>query len=117
MHNTYMHSSVHESVRPQSPAVWKQDAVEYFQHLLETRRGQNTPSAARMTTESMHARLEPNSVWFKQDVVEYFQYLLDIMARAERTAIGRLGGEPGGSDTPDAFRFGLETRIQVGAAS
>lgn len=45
--------------------------------------------------------------------MEYFQYLMELMARAERTAGGRLGDLDVGAATPDAFRFGLQTRTQV----
>lgn len=48
--------------------------------------------------------------------MEYFQHLLDLMGRAERTAGSRLGDLGSGGATPDDFRFGVETRIQVTAA-
>ena len=50
-----------------------------------------------------------------QDVAEYFQHLLSLMERAERTAGSRLGDLGSAGATPDAFRFGVETRIQVQA--
>lgn len=46
-----------------------------------------------------------------QDAREYFQYLLDVMSRAERTSMQRLG-QPDQPATADAFRFELEDRIQ-----
>lgn len=48
-----------------------------------------------------------------QDAAEYFQHLLTLMERAERTAGSRLGNMGTADATPDAFRFGVETRIQV----
>ena len=50
-----------------------------------------------------------------QDAAEYFQHLLSLMERAERTASSRLGDLGAAGATPDAFRFGVETRIQVRA--
>lgn len=38
---------------------------------------------------------------------------MDLMGRAERTAGGRLGDLGAAGATPDAFRFGVESRIQV----
>ena len=46
-----------------------------------------------------------------QDAREYFQYLLDVMSRAERTSMQRLG-QPDQPATADAFKFELEDRIQ-----
>ena len=46
-----------------------------------------------------------------QDAREYFQYLLDVMGRAERTSMQRLG-QPDQPATADAFKFELEDRIQ-----
>lgn len=53
------------------------------------------------------------NLFWVQDAMEYFQHLLELMARAERTAAARLGAAPSDSATSDAFRFGLENRIQV----
>ena len=50
-----------------------------------------------------------------QDAAEYFQHLLSLMERAERTAGSRLGDLGSAGATPDAFRFGVETRIKVHA--
>ncbi|KAL3152058.1 hypothetical protein ABBQ32_001169 [Trebouxia sp. C0010 RCD-2024] len=47
----------------------------------------------------------------QQDAREYFQYLLDVMGRAERTSMQRLG-QPDQPATADAFKFELEDRIQ-----
>mmetsp|Transcript_7420 Transcript_7420/g.21943 ORF Transcript_7420/g.21943 Transcript_7420/m.21943 type:complete len:903 (+) Transcript_7420:355-3063(+) len=48
----------------------------------------------------------------QQDAVEYFQHLMELMTRTERTGGARLGDLPVGTATPDAFRFGLQTRTQ-----
>ena len=46
-----------------------------------------------------------------QDAREYFQHLLEVMTRAERTSMQRLG-QPNQPPTADVFRFELEDRIQ-----
>lgn len=38
---------------------------------------------------------------------------MELMTRTERTGGARLGDLPVGTATPDAFRFGLQTRTQV----
>lgn len=67
----------------------------------------------RINESSPLLRHEGSSPLWTQDAAEYFQHLLDLMGRAERTAGGRLGDLGDAGATPDAFRFGLETRIQV----
>lgn len=47
----------------------------------------------------------------QQDAREYFQFLLEVMTRAERSSMHRLG-QPHQSPTADAFKFELEDRIQ-----
>ncbi|KAA6426280.1 MAG: ubiquitin carboxylterminal hydrolase [Trebouxia sp. A1-2] len=47
----------------------------------------------------------------QQDAREYFQHLLEVMTRAERTSMQRLG-RPDQPPTADVFRFELEDRIQ-----
>eukprot|EP01041_Mallomonas_annulata_P000535 gene535-1023_t len=49
----------------------------------------------------------------QQDASEYFQYLLQILERAEKSNLGRLGGvKPGSYETANIFKFELEQRIQ-----
>lgn len=52
-----------------------------------------------------------NCIHCVQDAREYFQHLLEVMTRAERTSMQRLG-QPDQPPTADVFRFELEDRIQ-----
>ncbi len=71
------------------------------------------PWAARCHTWLL-IKLTPRcSLFFScvQDAREYFQHLLEVMTRAERTSMQRLG-QPDQPPTADVFRFELEDRIQ-----
>ncbi|KAL0051048.1 hypothetical protein WJX82_001112 [Trebouxia sp. C0006] len=66
------------------------------------------PQAFRSLVGKGHADF---SSGHQQDAREYFQHLLEVMTRAERTSMQRLG-QPDQPPTVDVFRFELEDRIQ-----
>ena len=64
-----------------------------------------------LLTRFQEAHTERRDGVVLQDAREYFQYLLEVMTRAERSSMQRLG-QPDQPPTAEAFKFELEDRIQ-----
>lgn len=88
--------------------------------LLEVMTRAGHPGHAQLAHSTLHYQddhLQPRAPadsggWVPlQDAREYFQYLLEVMTRAERSSMQRLG-QPLQPPTAHAFQFELEDRIQ-----